>query len=56
MKLSLPMFTPGETVTIYSDDTKLNGSMKQTKLNRKQEMNITIPYNGGIVIQTQQNN
>lgn len=56
MKLSLPMFPPGETVTIYSDDTKLNGSMKQTKLNRKQEMNITIPYNGGIVIQTQQNN
>lgn len=56
MKLSLPMFAPGETVTVYSDDAKLNGSVRQTKLNRKQEINIIIPYNGGIVIQTQQNN
>ena len=50
MKLSLPMFAAGETVTVYADDAKLQGSVKQTKVNRKQQMDITIPCNGGIVI------
>lgn len=50
LRLSLPMFAAGEAVTVYADDAKLQGSVKQTKLNRKQQMDITIPCNGGIVI------
>lgn len=50
MKLSLDMFDKGETVSVYSDDASLNGSVKQVKLNAKRQLNITIPCNGGLVI------
>ena len=50
MKIKLPMFTAGEELQCYSDDKKLEGSVKSFKLNKKQEVEITIPENGGLVI------
>ncbi len=49
-KLSLPMWAKGSQVTVYSDDAQLNGSVKTVKLNKKQELTVTIPCNGGVVI------
>ena len=48
--VTLPMFDKGAEVTVYSDDAQLNGSVKTLKQNKKQQMTITIPCNGGVVI------
>ena len=48
--LTLPMFDAKLPVTVYSDDDSLNGSVTTQKLNKKQQIAITIPQNGGIVI------
>jgi len=48
--LTLPMFAAGSTVKFYSDDDQLNGSVKDLKINKKQQVAITIPCNGGVVI------
>ena len=49
-KLQLPMLEAGEAVTLYADDKNLNGSVKQAKLNKKQELEITVPCNGAALI------
>ena len=51
LKLKLPMFAAGETVQYYSDDKDLNGSLKPLKINKKQEVTLTIPFNGGVVLE-----
>ena len=48
--VTLPMFDKGTDLTIYSDDALLNGSVKTLKQNKKQQVTITIPCNGGVVI------
>ena len=48
--LPLPMFAPGTPVLVYSDDIQLNGSVKAIKQNKKQQIAVTIPQNGGMVI------
>ena len=48
--ITLPMFDKGTEMTVYSDDTQLNGSVKTLKQNKKQQVTITIPCNGGVVI------
>lgn len=48
--VTLPMFEQNQTLTVYSDDASLNGSVKSMKQNKKQQITITIPQNGGIVI------
>ena len=48
--LTLPMFDAKSSVTIYSDDESLNGNVTTQKLSKKQQIVITIPQNGGIVI------
>ena len=48
--ITLPMFDKGAEITIYSDDAQLNGSVKTLKQNKKQQVAITIPCNGGVVI------
>lgn len=54
--LSLPMFVKDTQLTVYADDAKYTndpnvvGSVKTVKQNKKQQMNIVIPENGGIVI------
>ena len=44
------MFDAKKPLTVYSDDAQLQGSMKSVKQNKKQQLAITIPQNGGIVI------
>lgn len=51
LKLKLPMFAAGEMVQYYSDDKDLNGSLKPLKINKKQEVTLTIPFNGGVVLE-----
>lgn len=48
--VALPMFDKGQQLTIYSDNPQLEGSVKTVKQNKKQQVTITIPPNGGVVI------
>lgn len=48
--VALPMFDKGQQLTIYSDNPQLEGSVKTVKQNKKQQVTITIPQNGGVVI------
>ncbi len=48
--ISLPMFENGTIMNVYSDDAQLNGSVKTIKQNKKRQLSITIPCNGGTVI------
>lgn len=49
-KVKLPMLVAGDELTIYADDANLAGSVKKAKLAKNQEVEITIPCNGGVVI------
>lgn len=49
-KIALPMLNAGATAKMYSDDAQLNGSVKDVKINKKKQMTVTIPCNGGLVI------
>jgi hypothetical protein len=54
--ITLPMFAKDTHLTVYADDPKyagdpnLAGSVKTVKQNKKQQMTITIPENGGALI------
>ena len=54
--IQLPMFAKDTQLTVYADDAKyagdptLAGSVKQVKQNKKQQMTINIPENGGLLI------
>ena len=48
--IELPMFEKGTPLKIYSDDARLNGSAKSVAQNKKQQLTVTIPCNGGVVI------
>ena len=54
--ITLPMFAKDTQLTVYADDPKyasdpnLTGSVKTVKQNKKQQMTITIPENGGALI------
>lgn len=50
LKVQLPMLPAGEEVQVYSDDAKLQGKLTAVKLNKKQEMQLTIPCNGGVLL------
>jgi hypothetical protein len=50
LRLPLTMFGGGAQLAVYSDDPLLQGSVKQVKLGKKQQLNVTIPCNGGVVI------
>ena len=50
MKIDLSMFDAGSKVKVYGDDGDLAGSVKEVKVGKKQELSITIPCNGGIVV------
>lgn len=49
-KVALPMFEPGQKVTMYADDKDSVGSVKEVKVNKKGEIEIMMPKNGGVVI------
>ena len=40
-----------KTVRLYSDDTDLNGSVKEVRTGRKNEIEVKIPCNGGFLIE-----
>jgi hypothetical protein len=44
------MFEKCAALKVYSDDAQLNGSVKTIKQNKKQQLAVTIPCNGGIVV------
>ncbi len=50
VNINVPMFDANSTVKFYSDDEQLNGSVKDLKINKKQQVSLTIPCNGGVVI------
>ena len=45
------MFDKGAELKLYSDDDQLNGSVKTIKQNKKQQLSVTIPCNGALVIE-----
>ena len=47
LTLTLDMFAPGTELTVYSDNASLEGSKKPLKLNKKCQMKIVVPQNGG---------
>lgn len=48
--LSLDMYPVGTVLKLYSDDKNLTGGVKTFKVNKKKEITVTIPCNGGFVI------
>ena len=50
LKVNLPMFSNGEKVRLFSDDKALQGGVKQIEIGKKQELQLAIPSNGGVLI------
>lgn len=48
--ITLPMFAAGSTLQLYNDDAQLNGSVKTIKQNKRQQLTVVIPCNGGLVV------
>ena len=48
--ITLPMFAKGTELQVYSDDAQLQGSVSTVKQNKKQQLTVTIPTNGAVVI------
>lgn len=51
--LTLDIPLPGlkkESITLYSDDQKLNGSIKSVKADKNGKIKVSIPQNGGAVL------
>ncbi|MBK6286008.1 MAG: glycoside hydrolase family 97 protein [Draconibacterium sp.] len=46
----LPMFQGGKEIKMYSDDEQLNGKVTTIKPGTNQEIELTIPGNGGVLI------
>lgn len=54
LKAKIPMISTGAALKIYSDDASLNGKVTAEKMNKNQEVELTIPTNGGVLIIGQQ--
>lgn len=50
IKVTLPMFQGAKELKLYSDDEQLNGRITSVKFGKKQEIELTIPENGGVVV------
>ena len=48
--ITLPMFDKDMKLQMYCDDANLNGSVQTVSVNKKQQLTVTIPCNGGLVI------
>jgi len=44
------MIQGGKEIKMYSDDEQLNGKVTLMKLGSNQEIELTIPGNGGVLI------
>ena len=50
LKVNLPMFSNGEKVRLFSDDKALQGGVKHIEIGKRQELQLSIPCNGGVLI------
>jgi hypothetical protein len=50
LKVNLPMIEGGEQIQFYRDDAQLNGQVASVKMGKKQEIDLEIPGNGGVVL------
>jgi len=50
IKVKLPMIAGGSELKYYTDDAQLNGKLSTTKLKKNQEIEVTIPCNGAVVL------
>ena len=48
--ISTSLFDAAAPLSVYSDDAALQGRCKTVKQNKKQQLTITIPQNGGVVV------
>ncbi len=55
LKVKLPMIEAGKAVKLYSDDEQLNGNLTSVRLDKNQEIDLTIPCNGGALIVSSEN-
>jgi hypothetical protein len=53
LKIKLPMMAAGSNYRIYTDDAGLNGKLETERLTKSQEIKISIPGNGGLLIVNQ---
>ena len=51
--LSLPMFDKGTSLLVYTDNAELNGAVGTKRLGKKQQLSVTIPCNGGLLIEAE---
>lgn len=51
LNIKLPMIDPGKEYKIYSDDEQLAGKVSSQKMSKNQEVAVSIPCNGGALIQ-----
>ena len=54
LKAKLPMISAGKELKVYRDDASLNEKVTTEKMNKNQEVELTIPTNGGVLIISQQ--
>jgi hypothetical protein len=50
IKVKLPMIAGGSELKQYADDAQLNGNLTITKLKKNQEIEVTIPCNGAVLL------
>ena len=50
LSVNLPMLLQGSQVNLYTDDDALNGKVTPLKINKKQQVELTIPCNGGALL------
>jgi len=50
INLKLPMITAGTELKLYSDDLQLNGKVSTVKINKNQQIELSIPCNGGMLM------
>ncbi|NLT03291.1 MAG: glycoside hydrolase family 97 protein [Bacteroidales bacterium] len=50
LSLDLSLLPAGTALSMYQDDAQLKGSLTTVKLSKKQQLKVSIPKNGGLVI------
>lgn len=53
LTIKLPMIAAGSSYRIYSDDAALNGKLETERYPKSQELTVSIPGNGGLLIVNQ---
>jgi len=54
LTLDLSLLPAGTVLSLYQDDVQLKGSLTTVKLSKKQQLKVSIPKNGGLVIKGNQ--